>query len=260
MPGQTGIYYVDPNGNDSNNGLSGSPWKTVQHAINTVPTGATIRLNTGSYAPFTINKANITVTKTPGASPVIQGQAGVQSTLRINSSNVTVSGLDVTGCVPNSSPAGGGLENFGSSGVRISDGTTGVTVSGMTIHDSHGTTTEGLLFGCYGIMVHNANSSTISNNNIYHNGYGVFVINGGRNSQFTGNQIHDNDRIIRNTNATGDDYGGIGIGFTHVSATPGPTVSNNTIYTNVGPSHDYARTAEPLKYTTPPTSHSTVTT
>jgi parallel beta-helix repeat protein len=234
------FYYVDPAGNDGNDGSAASPWKTVQHAVDNAPAGSTVRLNNGTYSSFVVNRA-LTVTATPRDSPVVQGAAGVEDVIKINVSNVTLSNLNVTGCIPNQSPSGGRLEDFGSSQVRINDGADNVTVTGMTIHDSHGTTSEGLPFGCYGIMAHNASNSLISNNDIYHNGYGIFVIRGGSGTRVINNQIHDQDTMIRNTSSpTSDDYGGAGLAF-H-TLTPAATVlaQGNTIWDNVAQrSHDY---------------------
>lgn len=52
LPQSTGTtYYVDgTNGNDANNGSSSAPWKTINHALNTVPlSGSIIRVRAGTY-------------------------------------------------------------------------------------------------------------------------------------------------------------------------------------------------------------------
>ncbi|GIP21628.1 hypothetical protein J22TS3_19030 [Paenibacillus sp. J22TS3] len=41
-------YYVATNGNDSNAGTSSAPWKTLQHAADTVPAGSTVHVRGGS--------------------------------------------------------------------------------------------------------------------------------------------------------------------------------------------------------------------
>ncbi len=43
------VYYVDANGNDANAGGSGSPWRTIQKAANTVVAGDTVRVQPGNY-------------------------------------------------------------------------------------------------------------------------------------------------------------------------------------------------------------------
>ncbi|MGB2129503.1 MAG: T9SS type A sorting domain-containing protein [Flavicella sp.] len=60
-------YFVSVNGNDSNNGTISEPWKTLQHAFNTVRGDAQILLRAGSYkvdlnlTRFQINQDNKTV-------------------------------------------------------------------------------------------------------------------------------------------------------------------------------------------------------
>lgn len=232
-------YYVATNGNDSANGNSSTPWRTIQKAINTVPTGATIRVRGGTYEPFSVTKSGVTIMPDTSSGVVIQGRSGVRDIILVQSSNVTISGLTVQGCVPNPTP--GSFEDNGSTGIRINDGTTGVVVRNSIIRDSHGTNNYGLPFGCMAILVHNANSATIDNNEMYHNGYGVFVLGGGQNLAITNNRIHDNDVIIRNTPSplNDDDFGGVAVGFMNVTASPGPTARDNTIYNNSGPSNDY---------------------
>lgn len=49
------LYYVSPSGSDANSGTSASPWKTIQKAINTVPSGtkslpSVIVVKSGSYS------------------------------------------------------------------------------------------------------------------------------------------------------------------------------------------------------------------
>ena len=43
------IYYVATSGSDSANGSSGTPWKTIQHAVDTVVAGDTILVHAGTY-------------------------------------------------------------------------------------------------------------------------------------------------------------------------------------------------------------------
>jgi parallel beta-helix repeat protein len=227
-------FYVSPTGSDSADGSLAHPWATIQHAVDSVPTGAVVILEPGTYAPFTITTPDVTVTSAGGAA--VKGTATAQDVVRIAADGDTVSNFTVSGCVPNSSPSGS-FENNGSSGVRINDNTSGVTVSRMTVSESYGTNSAGLPFGCYGIFAHYASQATITGNNIYRNGLGIFIRGAGSGDLISNNQVHDNQVPIRNTiSPTRDDYGAIGIGF---DLTAGPVAERNMIYNNYGPSHDY---------------------
>lgn len=234
----TGRYYVSESGGDGNTGSQSEPWRTIQRAVDLAPAGATIAIDSGTYEPFTADRPGQTIEALPGARVVVGGMAGREDVVAIEASHVTLSGLTVHGCVPNPTPPGS-FEDRGSAGIRIADGTDGVTVTESVIRDSHGINAYGLPFGCYGILVHGAENVTISRNDIRHNGFGVFVKGGGRNVRIIQNTIHDNDVEIRNTPFPDDDYGAVGIGFDDVSAAPGPTAEANLLYRNVGPSHDY---------------------
>jgi hypothetical protein len=43
-------YYVDPSGNDANDGSQASPWKTIHHAADVVAAGDTVLINPGTYS------------------------------------------------------------------------------------------------------------------------------------------------------------------------------------------------------------------
>jgi hypothetical protein len=228
-------YYVATWGDDTKKGSINDPWRTIQKAVDTAEPGSTILVKGGTFGPFAAHRPNLTVTAAPGEAVVIQGNADVRDVALLAADNLTLSNVSIAGCVPKSNPAA--FEDDGSSGVRINDGTTGVTVTGVTVRDSHGTNAEGLPFGCYGVMVHNAKNATIASSDLYHNGEGVFV-KGGQNTRIIDNQIHDNDTIIRNTRSDDDsDYGAVAVAFVNVMG--GALAQNNNLYNNSGPSIDY---------------------
>ncbi|QIG44091.1 DUF1565 domain-containing protein [Nocardioides anomalus] len=231
-------YYVSSTGSDSAAGTQQAPFRTIAQATATAPVGATIVVGSGQYAPFAVTKAGQSVRPATGASVVVRGAAGVRDVVLLDAPGATLTGVTVTGCVPNANPPGS-LDDEGSSAVRIDDGATGVTVRGVTITDSRGTNDHGLPFGCYGILAHGADASTITGNDISGTGTGVYLNGGGRLTSITGNRIHDNDVLIRNTPGGDDDYGANGITFAGVDAFPGALASGNTITGNSGPSADY---------------------
>ncbi len=72
-------YYVATNGNDGNSGSSSSPWRTIQHAADTVSTGATVYVMGGTYnEKVTIKNSGssgnyITFAAYPGQTVTIDG-------------------------------------------------------------------------------------------------------------------------------------------------------------------------------------------
>lgn len=237
--GSGSVWYVDPLGSDTGPGSQARPWRSIARAVRTAPPGATISVAAGSYAPFTITRPGQTVASSGDGDVVVTGAAGVQDVVRIAARDVTLAGLTVTGCVPNSSPRGGFEEN-GSSGVRIDAAATDVTVRDTTVRDSRSTNDAGLPFGCYGIFVRGADGSRLLDNDISGNGAGIYFNGGGRGAQVVANRIHDNDVIIRNTRAhPNDDFGASAIAFTNLTSSPGPTATANVISGNAGPSSDY---------------------
>ncbi len=43
------IYYVNPNGDDANDGSASAPWKTIQYAVNNIDSGSTLIIQSGLY-------------------------------------------------------------------------------------------------------------------------------------------------------------------------------------------------------------------
>lgn len=97
-------YYVDAvSGNDSNDGSSGSPFKTIMHAVNLIPKYlkhyATITVTGGTYAEDVVISGFLgggrIVLTTTGA--VSQGSHNVKSISIINCKDATLSNLTITG-------------------------------------------------------------------------------------------------------------------------------------------------------------------
>ena len=47
-------YYVSTSGSDGNSGSAGSPWRTLQHAANSVTAGDVVHVSDGTYVGFQI--------------------------------------------------------------------------------------------------------------------------------------------------------------------------------------------------------------
>lgn len=62
-------YYVATNGSDANPGTAGSPWLTIQHAVDTIASGDTVSVGPGVFGRVAITTDGVTVvgTGSPGA-------------------------------------------------------------------------------------------------------------------------------------------------------------------------------------------------
>jgi Protein of unknown function (DUF1565) len=73
-------YYVSTSGNDNNAGTLAAPWRTIQHAANTVKAGDTVQVEGGTYNEIVTMKTSgnatqgyITFTNYPGQTPIVDG-------------------------------------------------------------------------------------------------------------------------------------------------------------------------------------------
>lgn len=121
-------YYVDgQSGNDSNNGSTGSPWKTLNKASRSIKAGDEVRVRSASYhEQLTINVANTTWRADAGHTPVIDGGWSSSQMYRNPQGQLTMPAPK-----PSDLPAGewGSLVN-----VRAN----GVVVDGLTVQNSAG--------------------------------------------------------------------------------------------------------------------------
>ena len=74
-PGCGSNCYVAPGGNDGNSGTVGSPWATVQYAVNNVSAGGTVNVAAGTYTEQVVISQPVTVVGAGQGSTTIQGPA-----------------------------------------------------------------------------------------------------------------------------------------------------------------------------------------
>jgi hypothetical protein len=75
--GNDPIYYVSTSGNDSWNGTIDYPWRTIQHAANTVGAGDTVYVEGGTYN----EQVNITTSGSPGKYITFAAYSGQSATI-----------------------------------------------------------------------------------------------------------------------------------------------------------------------------------
>jgi hypothetical protein len=97
-------YYVAPNGDDANAGTISQPWRTIQHAADTMVAGDTVLIRSGVYNEQirTVSDGNaadgyITFSAYPDETPVIDG-TGVETGnngVVIDNSYIKISGFEI---------------------------------------------------------------------------------------------------------------------------------------------------------------------
>lgn len=220
----TKSYYVATTGSDSNAGTLAAPWRTLQKAADTVPTGSTVYLRGGTYGPFEMRRsgtasAPIRFTRYGTETAVVDGKKAVAYTIKIlGASHIHVSDLTLRGGFANSYN-GAGITAENSSYVEIRNN---------LIIDNK----------AWGVRSFNSTNVTIDNNEVTQNAVGIHIGRAGAGTKVTNNRVHHNNKMIVNTsNVSGDDAGGEGIAL--VMTTGAVTVSGNRIWTNRASSYDY---------------------
>ena len=238
------IYYVAPNGNDSNSGTAASPFATLQNAMMSLQPGDILNVEPGSYAGFivgwdsqaadtgdpygTINgtaTAPITIQADPSAavgSVLInyqnaETQAGID--LEPGCNYITLNGFTING-------ASGGFAEFPNKGEGIKvAGSNNVIVENMTV--------ENVNYG-FGIIADNANNVVIKNCTITGTGYaqndngdyghGIYLSGTNSGAVIEGNTICNNAYIGIHINGDAGE-GGVGL-------VTDALIENNLIYDN----------------------------
>ncbi|OGS21681.1 MAG: hypothetical protein A2252_11795 [Elusimicrobia bacterium RIFOXYA2_FULL_39_19] len=202
-------YYVSTSGLDTNTGASGSPWKTIQHAVDNLQPGDTALISDGTYQEHVVISD-------------MNGTVLLPITLKANGTNVLI---DVTSVGSN---AGVDIDN---SDYIIIDGfriTGGNRYSVYPASSDHVTIKNCVCFdnGDMGIFTAFCNYITIENNECYGNqsSHGIYFSNSGDYPIIRGNRSHNNRGSGIHMNAD-INMGGDGI-------ITGALVEKNVIYGN----------------------------
>ena len=218
---------VTLDGADTSDGSAEHPWRTLQHAANTVPVGGTVWLRSGSYVGFTMTRSGnpgmpIVFAGWPGdARPVVDGAFGARIDVVKFSAvhDVRIQGLTIRGA------AGG---SFSGSGLRVENGSARVEIRDDLITENQG----------FGVIADTSTEVLVVDNEISHNAAGVYLSHAGAGTIVRDNRIHHTDRMLRNTIIpTNDDAGGDAI---VLHKTTGATlITGNLVWGNRALSYDY---------------------
>ena len=210
-----GTYYVNiASGNDSSNGTSDNPWKTLHYVKDQINGGTagsyTLHVALGTYkvgngleadSGLIFTQDNVTVIGASGSEPIIDGTGASywDYGIKIDASNVTLRNLYVTGFT-GTNPSGTGIE--------IVSGSNN-TIENCRVYENHD-----------GISVWQSANCTIQGCQIDNNDFDGISISESAGSVITENTINDN------FDAQADHSDGI------IVEGCSPEISRNTIYDN----------------------------
>jgi parallel beta-helix repeat protein len=161
-------WYVATTGSDSTgDGSEGTPWQTIQHAIDQSSAGDTIIVHDGTYAGATVNKANLTICSSDGPGlTIISDPPDIG--FNVTMGGVTIDGFNITAC---------------DVGIMLENGADNSTIKNNIIEYN----------GC-GVEA-NSEHNLIINNTITDNGHGIWI-------EADNNKVLGNN-ILNNTAASG---------------------------------------------------------
>jgi len=194
------VRYVSTSGRDTWSGTSLHPWRTLQHAVDTIRAGGTVVVRGGTYRGFVLRRSNITVTGATGAVVVIAGGTNVIAVRGVTSATIrrlTVRSASV---------------QYGA-GIRV-EGSRNVLLERNTVRNNHS----------FGIKVRGATGVTIRSNEIRNNDTGIELSGAVGGTQVLSNTIHHNNHMVTPTR------GGNGIVF--ASTTGAVRVAGNRLWGN----------------------------
>ena len=203
-------FHVSTTGNDANPGSAAKPWRTLQHAVATVPAGSAIEVATGIYNELvTLTRSGaakagfITLEAAAGASPVIDGTGrpipnGENGLVTIqDASFVRVRGFELRNYVSHSASAD-------PVGILVEGAGSHIELTDNHVHDVT-TTVKTSAGDALGIAVYGTRAPAalhdivIAGNELDHLTTGFsesLAISGNVEGwQVSGNLIHDNDNI-----------------------------------------------------------------
>ncbi len=182
-------YYVSPTGRDSNTGLSRSKaWRTIQHAVDTIPPGSTIVVLAGTYAGARIERSGAVtgpmILRAETGAEVLINKAGPKNR---HGSLIEIETWEGDGVVSYWVVEGFEMTGAGFSGVDVRGSDVGfnhhITVRNNQVRNS----------GRTGIFMAFTNDSLIEGNESHDNGeHGIYYNNSGDRTVIRGNRIHHN--------------------------------------------------------------------
>ncbi len=188
--GQT--YYVATTGSDANVGDEGHPWRTLQHAVESIGPGDTILVQSGTYRGCRIEFSGAsTGWKTLKAAPDAHVIVYAPGPSNKHQSNIEIETWEGSGIVAYWTIQNLEVSNAPQWGIDVRGNETShshhINILSNNVHDN------GLQSGKTGIFTAFVDYLWISNNECYRNGeHGIYLSNSGDYPTVTGNRLHHN--------------------------------------------------------------------
>lgn len=199
-------YYVNPNGNDQNNGQSVEvPFKTIQKAVDKAKGGDIINLSSGEYFQDVLSrrdgKENLPITIKGPANAVVKGNGNARI-FEINHDYITLEGFTIDGFFDSSK----NIKSYRDKliyvlGKKPKNGIKGIKIINMTLKNAGGECVRLRYF---------AKENEVSYNNILNCGIYDFVFNTGKKNGegvYIGTAPEQLDNGVNPTNNTDNSNG-----------------------------------------------------
>jgi parallel beta-helix repeat protein len=242
IPGSGHTYYVDPSGNDANDGSSAHPFLTLQKAADVITQAA-------ASSGLTLAVGSVTSALVPETETVIV-HAGSYSGFKMNwDTPVTGSASTPIAFLADSGAVITSRNGKTADGINFEPGSAYITISGFTILNGGTITRAGIRVcgsdhvsilnnvsgnnGDWGIFTSHADNLLVQGNEAYGSTkqHGIYVSNACVNPTVRGNRSHDNVGcgIHMNGDSSSNDDGFAGW---NTGLITGALVENNIVYNN----------------------------
>ncbi|MGE7940485.1 right-handed parallel beta-helix repeat-containing protein [Lysinibacillus xylanilyticus] len=201
-----GAYYVAPDGDDESEGTLGSPWQSIQHAVNQAESGDVINVREGIYKETVIISEKealddqwITIKNYPNEKPIIDAEglditspkrAGIEI---IDSEGIRIKGFEIRNLKADSH------ESF-PAGILVRGKTKNIEIVGNDIHHIANYSSNG---NAHGILVYGNHPQPIQNIKILNNLLRDLTLGRSESLTLSGNVEHftiDGNIVSRNNN------------------------------------------------------------
>ena len=184
LPSSLDRWVSATTGSDAADGSQTRPWRTIQRAVASTPTGGVITVRGGTYAAFAVTRSGLVVQGATGETAIVSGSK--YPVLVKGVTSATIRRLTIQKA-----------PDLWGSGVRV-EASTGVRIENNFIRDNHS----------FGIKVKDSTGVLIIGNEISANDTGIELSGAVGGTVISFNRIHHNNRMVTSSR------GGNGIVFT----------------------------------------------